>query len=68
MATKEIINFNSHYEDIDDTAWPANPNSNQVNQEQDIDAEVSKKIADFRRRKLGHAARSAAFDLHHLLA
>lgn len=51
MATKEIINFHSHYEDLDDTAWPATRTHN--------DKAVEAKIRDFQRRqnqKLGAAA------------
>ena len=49
MATKEIINFHSTYEDLDDTAWPATHTHNQA---------IEAKIRDFQRRqnqKLGKA-------------
>lgn len=52
MATKELINFNLRYEEINDSAWPATNN-------QAITKEAETRISEFRRRKLGRVALSA---------
>ncbi|MBQ3348244.1 hypothetical protein IJG90_01855 [Candidatus Saccharibacteria bacterium] len=50
MATKELINFKSRYEEINDTAQPANY------QNRTITKEAETRINEFRKRKLGQAA------------
>lgn len=52
MATKELINFKSKYEEID-TAWPAN------DKDQAITKEAETRITRFQKRKLGQVAMKA---------